>query len=138
MGNVGVIAALLCAATLVLGAGPAAATGTLECSAVDAEDVALSVLLSRLPEPLLSPLRAEFAVADRTFATDAAEGATPIVPLHAYSDAHGLVLEYLDAAATDVLVSLRLVRGAAADRTALAGVLVVRDVGAFAVTCLEG
>jgi hypothetical protein len=127
-----------------LWAGAANATGSFECTATDVPDVMASVLVARLPNAMVMPLRAQFLVGDDTWATAPEEGVTPIkgaitvVTAHQYGDAHNVILEYADEDATGVLISLRLVRGAAADWSALAGVLTVRDVGAWAVTCLEG
>lgn len=127
-----------------LWAGAAHATGSFECTGVEAPDVLASVLVSRMADGMVVPLGAEFSIAGDTYATEAPDGTEPSVeatflfPAHQYGDRHSVIVEYADEEATGILVSLRLVRGAEGDGYALAGVLSVRDVGPWAVTCLEG
>ncbi|MBJ3774928.1 hypothetical protein [Acuticoccus mangrovi] len=128
----------LCLGLSLLAAGPAFATGSLECQGIDDNAVVASLLLTRSEPPVLMPLRAEIVTVDTTWSTVGVEGAKLVDIVHTYADERSAIVEFADPATSEILISLRLARGVAADSYAEAGVLVIVGVGAYAVACIDG
>jgi hypothetical protein len=117
---------------LIGGISPAAATGTVECEAVDGR-ARMGLTVGSLP--VLSVVGMEIVVGDQTWSTGA-DGDGAIRVGQAFQDGERWLIDATDPNVETVVAEIRL-NGASEGRDmVLAGTLKIPGTGAFAVTCL--
>lgn len=133
-----VLTMLALASLAFASAGPAHATGTIECTGVDGSDATVFLLIGRVP--VLAVLRAEIEAEGTVYATDAPEGADAVAILfgQGISDADRLRADFTDDNVEEIIISLRTERSFEEKSGVEAGVLRIVGQGAYAVTCLSG
>ena len=111
---------------------PAAATGTLECDAVDGR-AGLRLTVGSLP--VLSVVRMDIAVGEEIWSTDEAAG-RPIRVGQAFQTADSWRIDATDPNVEAVVAEVRLWSASEGSDTAFAGTLKVTGGGAFAIACV--
>lgn len=121
-----------------LAAGPARATGTIECEGVAGTDASVLISIGRLP--VLAVLNAIIEAEGTTYATDvsANPGAEPITFGQGFLDEDRSRVDFTDPNIEQIVISLRVERAFEDKAGAEAGVLRIFGVGAYGVTCLSG
>lgn len=122
------------AVAMACSSSPALATGEMSCG--NGKGVGIDLLVGHVD--YLSVARIVIDVDGKTWSSqpDAMPG-TPIVVGPAFEDDRQLLLDVLDAEASEVVARLRLFKLQEGETTAKAGVLSVKGEGAWPVECSE-
>lgn len=131
-------ASFLCGVLTAIMIAPqsARASGDVICDAVDGSGASISVGVGRLP--ILAVLNATASDGGTTWATTPQGDDQAIVFGQGFMDAREARIDFTDPNVNEIVVSLRLMRGAAGKTFAEAGVLEFLGRSVHAVMCEEG
>lgn len=121
----------LIAASILISAGSAHASGTISC--VGEQDVAVALTIGSLP--VLSVVSANISTPGGTLAIGAEAADNAIVPGQAFREDGRLMIDFTDPNIERVVVELRLFEALEGHEYAMAGTLRVPGEGAYALTC---